>query len=42
LAQIPLAKYQYTTLIRIEDGIILHSHPVLTLSARTPWNDYLS
>lgn len=40
-AQVPLEKYQYTDRIQIEDGAVPHSHPVLTLSPYTPWNDYL-
>ena len=37
-----LDKWRYANLIRIEDDVIPHSHPVLTLSPQTRWNDYLA
>jgi hypothetical protein len=32
----PLEKWQYTDVIQIEDGVIPHSHPILTISG---WHD---
>ena len=37
-----LDKWRYTDVIRIEEGVIPHSHPVLTLSPQTRWSDYLA
>ncbi len=37
-----LDKWLYTEIIRIEEGIIPHSHPVLTLSPQTRWSNYLA
>ena len=37
-----LDKWLYTRVVQIEEGAIPHSHPVLTLSPRTRWNDYLA
>jgi hypothetical protein len=34
----PLDKWRYTDIVQIEDGVIPHSHPVLTLSG---WHDPL-
>lgn len=37
-----LDKWLYTEAVRIEEGVIPHSHPVLTLSPQTRGTDYLT
>ncbi len=38
----PLGEWLYTENIRIEEGVIPHSHPILTLSPQTRATDYLT
>ena len=40
--QYPLSKWQYADVIRIEEGVLPHSHPVLTLSPQTRSTNYLT
>ena len=40
--QYPLSKWQYADVIRIEEGVLPHSHPVLTLSPQTRSTDCLA
>ena len=40
--QYPLSKWQYADIIRIEESVLPHSHPVLTLSPQTRSTDYLA
>ena len=38
----PLDKWLYTEAVRIEEGVVPHSHPILTLSPQTRGTDYLA
>lgn len=42
LERYPLGKWLYAETVRIEEGVIPHSHPVLTLSPQTRRVDYLA
>lgn len=42
LERYPLAKWLYTETVQIEEGVLPHSHPILTLSPQTKGVDYLA